>query len=125
MTSPQAILLGLIQGVTEFLPVSSSAHLILTSFLLGWKDQGLVFDVAVHLGSMFAVVVFLRHEVIAVVRSVAGRAGAVSDSSDHRNLGFALAVGTVPVAIAGLALRGFAETTGREPVLIAATSIAG
>lgn len=135
MTSPQAILLGLIQGVTEFLPVSSSAHLILTSFLLGWEDQGLVFDVAVHLGSMLAVVIFVRHELLAVLRSLGARGargaggpgGAdgerAPDAGRHRRLGLALVVGTVPVAVAGILLRGLVETSGREPILIASTSI--
>lgn len=124
MTSPQAILLGLVQGLTEFLPISSSAHLILTSFLLGWEDQGLAFDIAVHLGSMLAVVVFLRRDVVTISRSMfQGAAGPGNSSRQGRPLGFALILGTVPVAVAGLFLRGFVESAGRAPVLIAATSI--
>jgi len=56
----QIIILAIVQGLTEFLPVSSSAHLILVSLVLEWPDQGLVFDVAVHLGSLIAVVVYFR-----------------------------------------------------------------
>lgn len=123
MTGPQAVILGLVQGVTEFLPISSSAHLILTSFFLGWEDQGLYFDIAVHLGSMLAVILFLRREVAALVRSLRiGDAGEEAKADDAR-LALALAVGTFPVAIGGLLIREFVETTGRQPVLIAITSI--
>ena len=58
----QAIFLALVQGITEFLPVSSSGHLILASNLIGWADQGLAFDVAVHLGSLVAVIIFFRKD---------------------------------------------------------------
>ena len=62
----QALLLALIQGITEFLPISSSAHLILPAQLLGWEDQGLAFDVAVHLGTLVAVVVYFRADLRAM-----------------------------------------------------------
>lgn len=62
MDTFQVIILALIQGLTEFLPISSSAHLILPAQLLGWEDQGLSFDVAVNTGSLFAVVIYFRHE---------------------------------------------------------------
>jgi undecaprenyl-diphosphatase len=113
-------LLGLIQGITEFLPISSSAHLILTSYLLGWEDQGLGFDIALHLGSMLAVVVYLRKDLAALVR---GFAGFRAEREKQANLARALLLGTVPVALAGLALAEFVASTGREPALIAATSI--
>ena len=59
----QVIWLAIIQGLSEFLPISSSAHLILPSKILGWPDQGLAFDVAVHVGSFLAVVVYFRHDI--------------------------------------------------------------
>jgi len=62
----RATLLAFIQGLTEFLPVSSSAHLILPSALLGWEDQGLGFDVAVHLGTLVAVILFFRREIYTI-----------------------------------------------------------
>jgi len=62
-----AIFLAIIQGITEFLPVSSSAHLILAPKLLGWEDQGLAFDVAVHVGTLLAVIIFLRHEIAKII----------------------------------------------------------
>ncbi|MBF0445591.1 MAG: undecaprenyl-diphosphatase, partial [Magnetococcales bacterium] len=56
----QAVLLGLIQGITEFLPISSSGHLILMPYIFGWQDQGLIFDVAVNTGTLMAVIIYFR-----------------------------------------------------------------
>ncbi len=70
MTLTQAILLGLIQGVTEFLPISSSAHLILLPFLLGWQDHGLRFDVVTNAGTLLAAVIYFRHELAAAGREM-------------------------------------------------------
>ena len=67
MSMFEAFILALIQGLTEFLPVSSSAHLLLPSKILGWPDQGLAFDVAVHVGSLFAVVLYFRNEVVTLL----------------------------------------------------------
>ena len=64
MDNLHAIYLALLQGLTEFLPISSSAHLILVPRLFGWEDQGLAFDVAVHVGTLTAVVAYFRHEVV-------------------------------------------------------------
>ncbi len=118
----QAVLLGLVQGVTEFLPISSSAHLILTSHWLGWEDQGLAFDMAVHLGSMVAVVAYLRSDLAELARSlVAGRDGKAADRG--RRLALLLAVATIPVAVAGWFGRDFVATSLRLPLVIAVTSI--
>ena len=68
VTFLQSLILALVQGGTEFLPVSSSAHLILVSELMGWSDQGLVFDVAVHLGTLFAVLVYFRDELVQLLK---------------------------------------------------------
>lgn len=67
MSLIEIIILALIQGITEFLPISSSAHLILPSALLGWKNQGLAFDVAVHLGSLLAVVIYFRRDIASMI----------------------------------------------------------
>ncbi len=69
MSDLHAIILALLQGLTEFLPVSSSAHLILPSQLLGWPDQGIAFDVAVHLGTLLAVVLYFRQDLLAMTRA--------------------------------------------------------
>ncbi len=123
MTGPHAVILGLVQGVTEFLPISSSAHLILTSYLLGWEDQGLPFDIALHLGSMLAVVVYLRKDIGSLMRGLSLRGSGDRERATQTSLAQALVVGTIPVALAGLTLLGFVESTGREPALIATTSI--
>jgi undecaprenyl-diphosphatase len=117
-----ALILALIQGITEFLPISSSAHLILPSQVLGWPDQGLAFDVAVHLGSLTAVVLALRGELGAMV---AGSLRAVGERRMNAEFRLALWVvlGTLPVIVAGLALKDLVETSLRSAAVIAATTI--
>ena len=68
----QAIILGAVQGLAEFLPISSSAHLILVPWLFRWKDPGLAFDVALHLGTLLALLIYYRQDWIAMARSVGG-----------------------------------------------------
>jgi len=118
----QAVVLALVQGVTEFLPISSSAHLILPSRLLGWPDQGLAFDVAVHLGTLCAVCFALRGE---LSRMAFGTLEAVRRRSWTAEAGLTLWVGlaTVPVVIAGLLLQDVVETTLRSVLVIAASTI--
>jgi undecaprenyl-diphosphatase len=123
VSGPHAVILGLVQGITEFLPISSSAHLILTAYFLGWEDQGLYFDIAVHLGSMLAVVVYLRKELGSLAQGLRSRSGADTVDLRQRKLAQALLVGTVPVGLAGLLLSDFVASAGREPVLIAITTI--
>ena len=69
----QATVLGVIQGLTEFLPISSSAHLLLPKIIFGWKDQGLIFDVALHLGSLLAVIAYFRKDIIELSQAVFAR----------------------------------------------------
>jgi undecaprenyl-diphosphatase len=109
----QAIVLGAVQGLAEFLPISSSAHLILVPWLLKWQDPGLAFDVALHLGTLLALLIYYRDEWIAMARSVAG------GQSAERRLLQLLVVASVPGAIIGLAFEKQAETTFRSPLLIA------
>ena len=106
----QSFVLGLLQGLTEFLPISSSAHLILFPLFFGWEDPGLAFDVALHLGTLAAVVLYFWKDLWEMV------------TSDRKSLGF-LIVATIPGAIAGLLLEHKAETTFRSPHLIAYTLI--
>ncbi len=118
----QLAALAIMQGLTEFLPISSSAHLILPSQLLGWPDQGLAFDVAVHVGSLTAVVAYFRHDLreimCAWLRQVRG--GAVTAES---RLAWLLAVATVPVGLAGWFFDSFIETHLRSVTVIAGTTI--
>jgi undecaprenyl-diphosphatase len=122
MDFSQITALAVLQGLTEFLPISSSAHLILLPKLEGWSDQGLAFDVSVHVGTLSAVIWYFREEIKGMVRdwglSVAQRQ-TVGDS----RLAWAVLFGTIPVGLAGLAFKDVIETTLRSPMVIAWTTI--
>ena len=110
----QAIVLGVVQGLGEFLPISSSAHLILVPWLFGWDDPGLAFDVALHWGTLVAVLVVFWRDWIALIHD--GLLG-----GPRRRLFWALVISAIPGAIAGKLLSTWAEDTLRAPLLIAAT----
>ncbi len=118
----QAISLAILQGLTEFLPISSSAHLILLPILLGWEDQGLAFDVAVHIGTLSAVVAFYRKDISQIIKawfsSIIGK-GVTDDSK----LAWYIVLGTIPVGLVGISLSDTVETTLRFPIIIAAATI--
>ncbi|MDX1754496.1 MAG: undecaprenyl-diphosphate phosphatase [Marinobacter sp.] len=116
------IVLSVIQGLTEFLPISSSAHLILPSQLLGWPDQGLAFDVAVHVGTLAAVVWYFRRDVLRLITAWLGDTarGRVGDDS---GLAWAIIVGTIPAGLAGLLLDDLIESHLRAGLVIAASTI--
>jgi undecaprenyl-diphosphatase len=113
----QTILLAIVQGVTEFLPVSSSAHLILPSQLFGWPDQGLMFDVGVHAGTLLAVLYYFRSTVIHLCLSVMP-----GEDVDRSEL-WSLCVATVPVVVAGVLLKGVIATDARGILVIAVTTL--
>ncbi|GAA5235723.1 undecaprenyl-diphosphate phosphatase [Verticiella sediminum] len=119
----QIVVLALVQGLTEFLPISSSAHLLLVPVLVGWPDQGLAFDVALHVGTLLAVLGYFRHELVAMARdwiaSLLGR-GFTTDAK----LAWAVLLGTIPVGLAGLLLKDVAATYFRSPVVLAVGMIA-
>jgi undecaprenyl-diphosphatase len=119
----QALVLGLIQGLSEFLPISSSAHLTLAPWLFHWNDPGLAFDVALHFGTLIAVLWYFRAEWIrligAALRIVKQRR---IETTEERRVVF-LILATIPGAIAGLALEKYAESAFRDPRLIAVTLI--
>lgn len=116
------VVLALIQGITEFLPVSSSAHLIFPSQLLGWDDQGIAFDVAVHLGTLLAVVIYyisdLYEITIHTIKSMITR-----KQTPQSRIGWFIIIGTIPAAVAGLLLEEFVSTAGRSIHIIAYTTI--
>ncbi len=118
----QIVVLALVQGLTEFLPISSSAHLILVPIIFKWPDQGLAFDVAVHVGSLSAVIIYFRKDLhrmsVDWTRSVIQRKH-VGES----NLAWAVIVGTIPAGIAGLMFNDIVELYMRHPLIIAATTI--
>lgn len=110
----QAVALGVVQGLTEFLPVSSSAHLVLAPWLLGWPDPGLAFDVALHAGTLLAVLAAVGRELWGLAAAALTRPA----SADGR-LGWAIALGTLPGVIAGALLRPLSEGYLRQPLPIA------
>jgi undecaprenyl-diphosphatase len=122
VTPTQAVVLSLVQAVTEFLPISSSGHLILVPYFLGWPDQGLSFDVAAHLGTTLAVLAYFRAELIDLVGGFFTGAPGRHDFAPRR-LGWSLVVGTIPAALAGLALEATIEARLRSPLLIAGTTL--
>ena len=115
--------LGILQGLTEFLPISSSAHLILLPQLFGWDDQGLAFDVAVHVGTLTAVVLYFRHELLAMTHDW-GNSLLGQPQTPKSRLAWAVLFGTIPVGFAGFLLNDFIETGLRSPTVIAGATIA-
>lgn len=115
----QTAVLALIQGLTEFLPVSSSGHLLLPSMLLGWPDQGLAFDVAFHSGTLLAVIWYFRRE---LARMIAGGLRHGPAGEEGRML-WLLLLATVPVGLAGLLVRDMVEIHARSVAVVATTSI--
>ena len=122
MDSLHAIILALVQGLSEFLPISSSAHLILLPRLLGWADQGLAFDVAVHVGTLTAVVVYFRHDMMCMLRAWV-QSCARRQLHDDARLAWLVLLGSVPVAVAGLLFHDVVESVLRAPLIIAAATI--
>ncbi|HXH02754.1 MAG TPA: undecaprenyl-diphosphate phosphatase [Candidatus Competibacteraceae bacterium] len=122
MDLPQIVILALIQGFTEFLPISSSAHLILVPNLFGWPDQGLAFDIAAHVGTLSAVLWFFRHELAALIRAWLGSLTGRGLSIEAR-LAWGVIIGTVPVGLAGLLFKDQVEHLLRSPWVIAGASI--
>ena len=128
MTPIQAVVLALVQAATEFLPVSSSGHLILVPRLLGWSDQGLEFDIATNTGTLIAILAYFRTDLVRVARAVLaslgrhGRDGAGERAADAR-LGWALILGTIPAAVVGLAIEHWVSTYARDPRVIATTAL--
>ncbi len=111
MSYAQAVVLGLVQGLTEFLPVSSSGHLILVPHVFGWPDQGLAVDAALHLGTLAALLAYFRGEIFDLF------SGAL-----NRRLGVIIVLATIPGAVVGVLFAKYIEAHFRWPLLIAATT---
>jgi undecaprenyl-diphosphatase len=121
-----AIVLALVQGATEFLPISSSAHLILLPRLLGWPDQGLAFDVAVHLGTLLAVIGYFRDEVADITRAWFGAILGREHNRTDARLAWCVLLATLPVVLAGFLFKDFVAAELRSPLVIAvATAVFG
>lgn len=118
----QIVVLAAVQGITEFLPVSSSAHLILVPVLTSWEDQGLAFDVALHLGSLSAVVIYFRHEIWQMIASSLAALRGRGINKDAR-LAIWVTLATLPVCIIGFLLRDVISVYMRSTVIIALSLI--
>lgn len=120
----QAVVLALIQGFTEFLPISSSAHLFLVPWLLGWKDQGLDFDIALHLGTLFAVLVYFAKDWLQVTAQGFGLSwGNDPELKQAPRMLWYLALASVPAGIIGLLFKDTIENTLRSPYVMGSTLI--
>ncbi len=118
----QAFFLALLQGLTEFLPISSSAHLILMPVVLGWPDQGLAFDVAVHVGTLSAVLMYFRRDVRVMVGDWFASWAAAPATVDGR-IAWYVIIATVPVGLVGISLSDEVEQLLRSPLIIAGSTI--
>ncbi|MCK5084829.1 MAG: undecaprenyl-diphosphate phosphatase [Candidatus Pacebacteria bacterium] len=143
----QSIILGIIQGVAEFLPISSSGHLVLVPHIFGWHDQGLAFDVALHWGTLIAVIVYFRKDWIDIISKsylfgkLTNYKFKITDSKQITNsqpkagpswaeklksdILFIIIIATIPGVVAGLLLNTYAETVFRDPLIVAGALFVG
>ena len=120
MTTLQIVVLAIVQGLTEFLPISSSGHLVLVPYLVAWTDQGLAFDVAVHFGSLIAVCLFFREDIAGLLRGGVRILGG-DVKSPQSYMALAIVLGTIPAAAAGLLFASWIEANLRDPSIIVYT----
>ena len=120
METLQTVVLALVQGVTEFLPISSSAHLILVPRVFGWQDQGLAFDVAVHVGSLTAVLSYFFRDLRAMIGAWCANVATGASTPDSR-LAWAVIVATLPIVVIGLLVNSYTDYL-RDPIVIAAAT---
>lgn len=120
MTGLQIVVLAIVQGLTEFLPISSSGHLVLVPYLVEWTDQGLAFDVAVHFGSLIAVCIFFRKDLLGLIRGGLGIVGG-DVKSPQAMMALGIGLGTIPAAVAGLLFASWIEANLRDPSIIVYT----
>jgi undecaprenyl-diphosphatase len=115
----QVVLLAIVQGLTEFLPVSSTAHLYLTSWLLGWNTEGLDFDIMLHLGTLLSVLLYFFRDWVQIIGQGLGIRVGHDDQLKHNHmLLWLLAIASIPVGVAGLVFNKQAEGAWRNPFVI-------
>ena len=120
VTIIEAIVLGVVQALAEFLPISSSAHLILVPWLLGWPSHGLVFDLALHVGTSIALLGYFWRDWLNLASAVArGLVDATARSSHQWRLAWLIVIGCIPAAVVGILFEDLIEATLRQPALIA------
>ena len=122
MTLLQAIILGAVQGATEFLPISSTAHLVLVPWFFGWTDPGLGFDIALHLGTLVALLFYFRAEWFALLGGGMDLLRGRRDNPNAKRMLY-IVVATIPALIAGGLLSDFADSTLRQPLVIGSALI--
>lgn len=121
METLQTIFLAIVQGITEFLPISSSAHLILPFELFGWQDQGLAFDVAVHLGTLTAVIVYFWSDLMTLLRGFLR--SLVFDKNPDGTFAWHLIAASLPIVVVGLLLKSLVENELRSATIIVITTV--
>lgn len=115
----QVVVLAVMQGLTEFLPVSSTAHLYLTSWLLGWQAESLDFDITLHLGTLLAVLLYFARDWLQIIAHGFGLQSGYDEELKHnRGLLWLLAIGSIPIGVAGVALGHLAEGAWRTPFVM-------
>ncbi len=115
----QVVVLAIVQALTEFLPISSTAHLVLIPWLFGWKDGGLTFDVALHAGTLVAVIIYFFQDWVQIIAQGFGlHFGRDPDLKQNRNLLWLLAIASIPIGIVGYLFDKQADTTWRQPYVI-------
>ena len=119
----QSIILGITQGITEFLPISSSGHLILIPKIFGWQDSGLSFTIALHWGTLFGVIGYFYKDWLKIFKNAFIRADNTNESNQNKILYF-IAIATIPGALAGYFFENYAETIFRNSTLVSITLIA-
>jgi undecaprenyl-diphosphatase len=116
----QVVVLAIVQGLSEFLPISSSGHLVLVPGVFGWADQGMAFDIALHFGSLAAVLIYFRNDIVSLLQGTTQVLSGKASSFEAR-LALAIGIGTIPAAIAGLLLAGWIGDNLRNPSVIVIT----
>jgi undecaprenyl-diphosphatase len=120
----QAIILGISQGLTEFLPISSTAHTLVVSKLLGWPDPGAAFTAVTQIGTELAVVIYFRRDIVRILKAwSASIVNTQMRSNADVKMGWYVIVGTIPISVAGLAFKSSIETTARNLWLVAGALI--
>ena len=119
------ILLGLMQGLTEFLPVSSSGHLVILHSVFGSSEHDLAFDAVLQLATVLAVIIYFRKDILTLMNAVLRQLGRLPVNEKELALAYALMVGTIPAIILGLLLESYMETIFRNPLLVAGVLIVG
>lgn len=121
----QALVLGLVEGLTEFIPVSSTGHLVLVREIFGWQDQGIFFDMIIQLATLFAVVVYFWNDWVSFAKSLMAKPSQLARRADKesRRLAVAILIANIPTMIAALILMGFIETDARRSLYVAALTL--